>query len=367
VQRGEPVVYLITGPMAAGKSTVARLLATRFKRGVHLEGDIFRRSIVSGREEMTPPASPEAVEQLRLRYRLAAAAADGYFEAGFTVALEDVVAGDLLGEYRTMIRSRPCHVVVLLPSMEAVAARERGRKSPGYTCWTLAELYEDFANATPRVGVWLDTTELSPDEAVDAILARTQSRRSPVVVVDYDDAWPALFEKIARLVRRSLAGVALAVEHIGSTSVPGLAAKPIVDIDVVVRSTEEVPAAIERLRALGYVYQGNKGIRGREAFLWPPESTPHHLYVVVEGSRPRTDHIQFRDYLRQHPDAPARAWTTRRTARRMPSASMPASRSNSSGLPECGISCTASRTTVVRSSASPSAASTASPSPPSGQ
>jgi hypothetical protein len=69
--------------MAAGKSTVARLLASRFKRGVHLEGDIFRRSIVSGREEMTPTASPEAVEQLRLRYRMAAAAAEGYFEADF--------------------------------------------------------------------------------------------------------------------------------------------------------------------------------------------------------------------------------------------------------------------------------------------
>jgi len=101
--------------------------------------------------------------------------------------------------------------------------------------------------------------------------------------------------KSPRLVRRSLAGVALAVEHIGSTSVPGLAAKPIVDIDVVVRSTEDVPAAIERLRALGYVYQGNKGIPGREAFLWPPESTAHHIYVVVEGRRPSTDHIQFRN------------------------------------------------------------------------
>jgi hypothetical protein len=83
-----------------------------------------------------------------------------------SVALEDVVAGDLLGEYRTMIRNRPCHVVVLLPSMEAVAARERERKSPGYMCWTLTEPYEGFASATPRVGVWLDTTELSPDESL---------------------------------------------------------------------------------------------------------------------------------------------------------------------------------------------------------
>ena len=132
----QPVVYLITGAMAAGKSSVARLLASRFERGVHLEGDVFRRSIVGGREDMTPDPSPEALEQLRLRYRLAAAAADGYFQAGFSVALEDVVAGPLLGDYRSMVRSRPCHVVVLLPSPEAVRAREAGRAAKGYGAWT---------------------------------------------------------------------------------------------------------------------------------------------------------------------------------------------------------------------------------------
>src|SRR4051794_40954777 len=118
--------------MAAGKSTVARLLAARFERGVHLEGDLFRRSIVSGREEMTPDPSLEALEQLRLRYRLAAAAADTYLEAGFAVALEDVVAGRLLGDYRTAVRGRPCHVIVLLPSVAALAAREAGRRHKGY-------------------------------------------------------------------------------------------------------------------------------------------------------------------------------------------------------------------------------------------
>src|SRR5918992_2762849 len=89
-------IYLITGPMAAGKSTVARLLGGRFERGVHLEGDFFRRSIVSGREEMTPDASAAALEQLRLRYRLAAMVADAYEGAGFTVVLEDVIAGPML-------------------------------------------------------------------------------------------------------------------------------------------------------------------------------------------------------------------------------------------------------------------------------
>jgi chloramphenicol 3-O-phosphotransferase len=169
----EPAVYLITGPMAAGKSTVARLLASRFPRGVHLEGDLFRRSIVTGREEVTPDLRPEAIEQLRLRYRLAAAAADTYAEAGFTVAHEDVVAGPLLGEYRTMIRWRPCHVVVLLPSREAVAQREAGRREKGYGAWTIEELYEGFVTSTPRIGFWLDTTAMTPDETVDEILAQT--------------------------------------------------------------------------------------------------------------------------------------------------------------------------------------------------
>jgi hypothetical protein len=160
--------------MAAGKSTVARLLAARFERGVHLEGDFFRRSVVSGREEMTPDPSPEALEQLRLRYRLATAAADGYFEAGFTVALEDVVVGPLLDDYRTMIRSRPCHVIVLLPSMELVRAREAGRDDKGYVGgWTVERHYADFVSATRRLGLWLDTTEQTPVQTVDEILART--------------------------------------------------------------------------------------------------------------------------------------------------------------------------------------------------
>jgi GrpB-like predicted nucleotidyltransferase (UPF0157 family) len=84
--------------------------------------------------------------------------------------------------------------------------------------------------------------------------------------------------------------------------VPGLAAKPIVDIDVVLRSAEDVPAAIERLRSLGYVYQGDKGIQGREAFMWPPGARRHHLYVVVRGSPPHAAHIDFRDHLRSHPE-----------------------------------------------------------------
>jgi cytidylate kinase len=80
----EPGVILITGMMAVGKSSVAQALSERLSKSVHLRGDVFRRMTVSGRAEMTVLLSAEAERQLWLRYRLAAAAADRYVEAGFT-------------------------------------------------------------------------------------------------------------------------------------------------------------------------------------------------------------------------------------------------------------------------------------------
>ena len=84
----QPAIYLITGIMSSGKSTVAQLLAEQWERSVHLRGDIFRKMIVHHRAEMTPEVEgTEAENQLRLRYRLAAQAADTYVQAGFTVVV----------------------------------------------------------------------------------------------------------------------------------------------------------------------------------------------------------------------------------------------------------------------------------------
>jgi predicted ATPase len=172
----ERAVFVLTGPSGAGKSTVARLLAQRFPRGVHLEGDVFRRSIVSGRHDMTPQASSDALEQLMLRYRLAASAADAYFDAAFTVVMEDVIAGPLLPQCLGLVRSKPLHAVVLLPRREIVAAQDAARATDGYEHWSLDALYDLFADETPRLGAWLDTSDQTPDETVDAILASTVAR-----------------------------------------------------------------------------------------------------------------------------------------------------------------------------------------------
>jgi len=110
-----------------------------------------------------------------------------------------------------------------------------------------------------------------------------------------------MFLRLRSSLSAALGDVAIAVEHVGSTAVPGLASKPILDVDVVVRSASDIVEAIRRLGEFGYQHVGDQGVTGREAFESPRDSCPHHLYVVVRGSDPLRNHIQFRDYLRTHP------------------------------------------------------------------
>jgi GrpB-like predicted nucleotidyltransferase (UPF0157 family) len=124
-----------------------------------------------------------------------------------------------------------------------------------------------------------------------------------IVVTDYDPQWPTIFEALRDRAAAVLGHLALAIEHVGSTSVPGLAAKPIIDLDVIVRSPDDVLVAIERLATIGYVHRGDLGIAGREAFSQPPDLPDHHLYVCPLGGRELPRHLAFRDYLRTHPEA----------------------------------------------------------------
>jgi GrpB-like predicted nucleotidyltransferase (UPF0157 family) len=136
----------------------------------------------------------------------------------------------------------------------------------------------------------------------------------PVIIVDYDPHWPQLFEELRAPVVAALGDLVLSVEHVGSTAVPGLAAKPIIDMDVVVPCDSDVPEAILRLAPLGYIHRGNLGVPGREAFTSPAWKPAHHLYVCALDSDELRRHRSFRDYLLSHADD-ARAYETlKRTA-----------------------------------------------------
>lgn len=152
---------------------------------------------------------------------------------------------------------------------------------------------------------------------------------APVVIADYDAGWPEAFQDLKQALEAGLGPLALAIEHVGSTAVPGLAAKPIIDLDVVIESVDRLPQAIAALARLGYVHQGDRGIAGREMFWrlgpdvprdgsgrsWPE----HHLYVCARDSAELARHLAFRDYLRAHPKtAAAYAKLKRGLARRFP-------------------------------------------------
>jgi GrpB-like predicted nucleotidyltransferase (UPF0157 family) len=124
---------------------------------------------------------------------------------------------------------------------------------------------------------------------------------SLAVILDYDPRWPGLFAALCEPIVSALGDLAARIEHIGSTAVPGLAAKPIIDFDVLLRSASDLPTVIARLSSLRYVHQGDLGIPGREAFQNPPGTFPHHLYVCLPDCAQFQRHLKFRDHLRTHP------------------------------------------------------------------
>lgn len=171
-----PKLFLITGVMAAGKSTVAQALAERLPRSVHLRGDVFRKMVVSGRAAMTAELSAEAQAPPPLRYRLAALSARAYLDAGFSVAYQDVIVGSSLARVLGLLPAAP-FLVVLCPDAEVVAARDAARPKTGYSAaFTAAGFDRVLRDETPRLGLWLDTSALSVAATVDAVLAYADGR-----------------------------------------------------------------------------------------------------------------------------------------------------------------------------------------------
>ena len=130
-------------------------------------------------------------------------------------------------------------------------------------------------------------------------------RTARVVVVPYDNSWNEAFEKIKKEIETALGDLITGVEHVGSTSVAGLSAKPCIDIDVVIEDYSVFDDVVQKLADIGYIHEGDLGINGREAFKYSdkPHLQAHHLYVCPKDSKELFRHITFRDFLRSDAEA----------------------------------------------------------------
>ena len=126
-----------------------------------------------------------------------------------------------------------------------------------------------------------------------------------VVVQAYEECWERDFLQIEKELREALGELALRIEHVGSTAVRGLSAKPVIDIDVVIKDYSQFDNVVTSLNQIGYHHEGDLGIAGREAFKYTGKEhlKKHHLYVCPQDSPELKRHIAFRDYLRSHPEA----------------------------------------------------------------
>ena len=126
-----------------------------------------------------------------------------------------------------------------------------------------------------------------------------------VIVLPYDAAWESAFEAIRAEIQTALGDLMLGIEHVGSTSVKGMSAKPCIDIDVVIRDYSVFDAVVQKLDTIGYIHEGDLGIKDREAFKYAdkPHLMTHHLYVCPRDSEELHRHIVFRDFLRKNPEA----------------------------------------------------------------
>ena len=141
-------------------------------------------------------------------------------------------------------------------------------------------------------------------------------KTAKVIVLPYDMAWKTAFEEIKKELEDAIGDLIIGIEHVGSTAVEGLSAKPCIDIDVIIRDYSIFDAVVCKLKTIGYIHEGDLGIKDREAFKYSdkPHLLNHHLYVCPQDSEELHRHITFRDFLRSNPEAVKKYSLSKETA-----------------------------------------------------
>ena len=294
------MIIIINGPCGIGKTSVAWELNARFDRAVMLDGDYIGAVHPF---EIYDDARVAYLYQT-IHHLVAYHVEQGdYHNFVINYVFE---SPESLAELRHLLSDLDDEIYAfrLVASDKAIEARIRKREleSDADLRWHLKRYKEllaiqERAAARGDMGFAVDTTDRSAKEVAEAIW---QNIREAVELVSYDPTWPEQLEAERAQIAAALGDLATAIHHVGSTAIPGLDAKPIIDTMVVVRRLDDAALCIAPLQALGYAFIDYPQNVDRRFFRKGLPRT-HHLHIVAEGSQSLVDHLDFRDALRADP------------------------------------------------------------------
>ncbi len=287
------MIILLNGALGVGKTETSWAALRKFDRAVMLDGDYIGAVYPFEIHDKT------RVEYL---YRTILHLVEFHHQNGYENFVINYVfeTPESLASLRTRLVpvGDPVYVFRLLCETDELSRRIRARGGDNLL-WELARGAELTAIQTAAalhgdMGTPVDTTGLTPAQVADTIWAETQER---VEIVPHNPAWADEFAAEAARVQAALGGLAVDIHHIGSTSVPGLDAKPIVDIMVTVRKLDDARDRIAPLAELGYIFVDHPQNTDRRFFKKGDPRT-HHLHIVESGGDSEWRHVAFRDALR---------------------------------------------------------------------
>ncbi|MGC9399320.1 MAG: GrpB family protein [Anaerolineae bacterium] len=305
------MIVIINGPCGVGKTAVAWELNARFERSVMLDGDYIGA---------VHPFEIYDAPRVTYLYRTLRHLIDFHVHEGgypnFVINYVFEKPESLLQLRQTLATfgmSMPAYRLIA-DDAEIEARIRRREHDPTDRRWHLdryRELVEIQARNARRgdLGTPIDTTGLTTNEVADVIWRHLHGG---VVISPYDPAWPARYEAERARVAAALGELALEIHHVGSTAVPGLAAKPVIDLLVAVPDLRPGDFYAPYLQPLGYVFHDHPENTDRRYF---SRGTPHthHLHIVEAGSPALDVHLRFRDALRTRPDLLERYAQTKQT------------------------------------------------------
>ena len=289
------MIILINGPLGVGKTEVAWKLIEKFDRAIMLDGDYF------GAVHPFEIYDPQRVTYL---YDTICHVARFHAEHGYRNLVVNYVfeKPEALAQLRRALNDIDdvTYAFRLTCSAEEIECRIRSRSSDlDRLAWESQRFRElqaiqDTNARRGDLGFVVDTTELSIEEVADAIWRNITEE---VALVPYDPAWPQMFEAERKNIEAALGDRVIEIHHIGSTAIPGLAAKPVIDIMIAVRQLEDAIECIGPLGDLGYAFIDHPQNTDRRFFRKGVPRT-HHVHIVAQGNAELRDHLAFRDALR---------------------------------------------------------------------